>query len=122
MKKPLPVQKRPVKKPALMILLLCICCLMAACGEALPPSSGGKAPFHMVVWRTVDGGKTWASSSLEDAQAIDGPGRANFADAQHGWVLLGTGAGAGSFGVRLYRTTDGGQTWALVSAAPGTIP
>ena len=46
-----------------------------------------------------------------------------FVNAQDGWVLADFGGGAaGSEGVNLFRTTDGGQTWSLVASAPGTLP
>ena len=46
-----------------------------------------------------------------------------FVNAQDGWVLAGFGGtAAGSQGVDLFRSTDGGQTWSTVARAPGSLP
>ncbi|WP_058302172.1 WD40/YVTN/BNR-like repeat-containing protein [Gorillibacterium timonense] len=77
----------------------------------------------LVVYRTVDGGKEWASSDLP----IDGgwemyaDPRITFLDESHGWVLL-TDSHASvedqSKNKSLYLTTDGGATW--VKSGQGT--
>jgi photosystem II stability/assembly factor-like uncharacterized protein len=53
----------------------------------------------------------------------------DFVDERHGWCI-GIGAATGSASVALYRTTDGGLTWTLVShtavppapSTPGALP
>lgn len=67
------------------------------------------------VWRTTDGGATWQSSP--DLRTPDlivegwSPAYMTFTDAQHGWLMVGAGAGAGHAYVVIFRTTDGGATW-----------
>jgi len=48
-----------------------------------------------LLFRTADGGRTWASSGAYQ-------GTLDFASADYGWDMTGS---------RLYRTTDGGRTW-----------
>jgi photosystem II stability/assembly factor-like uncharacterized protein len=70
-----------------------------------------------VVVRTADGGRTWASSSVDGL-----PGALEsltMVDAQHGWALVGmnvclTFKSNCSRRTGLYSTTDGGSTWAQV--------
>ena len=81
-----------------------------------------------VLARTTDGGQIWRSYPLPipgDAARIGG---VTFIDPSHGWLLISLGAGAGSEGVQVLRTTDGGAHWATVSrtatssSAPGSLP
>jgi len=71
------------------------------------------------LWVTADGGATWrdatppgrfASASADNLLGVD------FADAKHGWVAINEAFTSGSdpsYGrVDIWRTTDGGQTWA----------
>jgi photosystem II stability/assembly factor-like uncharacterized protein len=60
------------------------------------------------VLRTVDGGEHWADVSVPGADALDFRDVEGF-DAQRA-VVLGIGPGEAS---RVYRTDDGGKTWAL---------
>jgi photosystem II stability/assembly factor-like uncharacterized protein len=72
-------------------------------------------PASAVIWRTQDGGQTWHSSSPLDLQGLNEvylPSDLVFADAQNGWLLVHVGAGMSHDYVTLYRTQDGGQTWA----------
>src|SRR5512138_653466 len=58
------------------------------------------------LFRTVDGGTSW------DRIAVPfGGGGLDFLDAKSGWMMASLGAGAGSMGVAIYRTLDGGSTW-----------
>lgn len=63
---------------------------------------------HLVVYRTVDGGRTWVSfTGRATANVFPPPGLANnfvlsFVNARDGWLLTGEG---------LLRTTNGGQNW-----------
>src|SRR5579859_6736211 len=76
-----------------------------------------------VVFRTSDGGHTWQEAMLPRVAMGLGVSQVQFVNAQDGWVLAGFGGGAaGSQGVNLFRSTDGGQTWSLVASAPGSLP
>ena len=79
----------------------------------------------IILFRTGDGGQAWQTATIDTNGA---EGRAitwypqvlalTFADAQRGWLLasLLSGGGVGMQDVVLYRTDDGGATWALVAA------
>ena len=58
--------------------------------------------------RTVDGGAQWQVMQVEGAQALDFRDVEGFSD--HVAVVLSIGPGDAS---RVYRTEDGGQSWAL---------
>ena len=60
---------------------------------------------HSGLYRTSDGGTTWARQSL--ARAGGYVLSADFVDADHGWLL----AQASTEGESLLRTQDGGRTW-----------
>ena len=55
---------------------------------------------------TSDGGVTW-----DHIQVPFGGGVIRFLDAKHGWVMASLGAGAGSMGVAILTSDDGGVTW-----------
>jgi photosystem II stability/assembly factor-like uncharacterized protein len=69
---------------------------------------------HSTVLSTHDGGRTWRrsnpirgwASSSSDYSWITG---------QRGWVLTSEGGAAGSVPTNVYRTSDGGTHWRLVS-------
>ncbi len=71
-------------------------------------------PPWPVVWRTDDAGQTWQVSQLLDMSGLDQAYATalSFADAQHGWLLTHVGVGMSHDYVTLFRTTDGGLTWA----------
>ena len=74
-----------------------------------------------VVFRTSDGGHSWQQATLPTSQL--GLSQVQFVNAQDGWVLSSPGGGAaGSEGVNLFRSTDGGHSWSLVARAPGALP
>ena len=79
----------------------------------LPADSGGVPPF-IQVWITNDGGATWTYGSI-DTSAVTGeafsPYYLNFADSQHGWLMVFLGAGMMHAYVALFKTVDGGATW-----------
>jgi photosystem II stability/assembly factor-like uncharacterized protein len=72
-------------------------------------------PATAVVWRTQDGGQTWWASASLDLQGLNefySPSDLVFVDAENGWLLVHVGAGMSHDYVVLFRTQDGGQTWA----------
>jgi photosystem II stability/assembly factor-like uncharacterized protein len=58
------------------------------------------------LYRTSNSGQTWDSIAVPF-----GGGDMEFLDANNGWMMASLGAGAGSMGVAVYRTTDAGSTW-----------
>lgn len=65
-----------------------------------------KNPLVGVMYRSSDGGGHWTSSSVPF-----GSGDLHFLDESHGWIMASLGAGAGSMGIAVFQTTDGGATW-----------
>ena len=63
-------------------------------------------PNSGTLYRTSDGGLTW----MNVMTPFSG-GDLNFIDAESGWILADLGVGAGSMGVSIFQTTDGGATW-----------
>ncbi len=59
-----------------------------------------------MLFRTSDGGVTWSGGAVPF-----GGGDMHFLDAQHGWMMASLGAGAGSMGVSILQTGDGGVSW-----------
>ena len=58
------------------------------------------------LYRTTDGGLTWTYNEVPFSR-----GDLNFLDANNGWVMSVLGAAAGSMGVSVFQTSDGGATW-----------
>jgi photosystem II stability/assembly factor-like uncharacterized protein len=58
------------------------------------------------LYRTSDGGGAWSSF-----QVPFGAGVLRFLDTKQGWVMASLGAGAGSMGVAIFQSSDGGSTW-----------
>jgi photosystem II stability/assembly factor-like uncharacterized protein len=65
-------------------------------------------PNSGFLYRTKDGGLTWAKSETPFSG-----GDLKFLDENHGWMLADLGVGAGSHAVAVYRTDDGGENWTL---------
>ena len=63
-------------------------------------------PNGGTLYRTADSGLTW-----ENITTPFSGGALKFLDEKHGWILAGLGVGAGSMGVSIFQTTDGGETW-----------
>jgi len=65
-------------------------------------------PNSGFLYRTTDGGITWTSYKVPFSRA-----RLSFliANADNGWAMSDLGAGAGSMGVSIFQTIDGGATW-----------
>ncbi len=88
------------------------------------PGSRGRP----VTYRTTDGGRTWARMGSIPIAAI-GASAPDMVTGQLGWVTAGLGIAAGSSGIAILRTVDGGERWRLVELttgtggqAPGAIP
>ncbi|WP_420148652.1 WD40/YVTN/BNR-like repeat-containing protein [Spirosoma sp.] len=104
-------------------------CFLSFCSVSAqwqPQTVGTDASFRAVsaanpnvVWvggtkgtyvRTADGGKTWQTGTVPDAQACDFRD-VQAVDAQTAYLMSAGPAEKGQ--ARIYKTTDGGQTWAL---------
>ena len=83
--------------------------------SSLQPGSGSP-DFSVAVYRTVDGGRSWQNTGQV---AVDQgwPESMDFVDRTHGWLFMNLGYAAGSQGVALYGTVDGGTTWTKLSEA-----
>jgi len=75
----------------------------------------------VVAW-TTDGGHTWRVDQAPLPSDAAGIGRITFVDRWHGWLLVSLGAGAGSEGVQILRTADGGIHWVTVSRTASVQP
>jgi photosystem II stability/assembly factor-like uncharacterized protein len=79
-----------------------------------PPMESGGMPPYIQVWKTTDGGGTWFYASI-DTSPVSGeafsPYFLNFADVQHGWLMVYLGAGMMHAYVAIFMTSDGGATW-----------
>jgi hypothetical protein len=84
----------------------------------------------VTVYHTSDGGQTWQSGDAFLLSGGGGPGLMDFIDPQHGWMMAGLGAAAGSEAVEILQTVDGGLYWQQVSltsgypnqSTPGSLP
>jgi photosystem II stability/assembly factor-like uncharacterized protein len=87
------------------------------CGEQ---DDGNKLNFHVA--NTSDSGETWSATSLKiNGQAPDefsGTGWINFADPQHGWLVLHRNSSSAFSLARLFATSDGGASWHELSSPP----
>jgi photosystem II stability/assembly factor-like uncharacterized protein len=81
-------------------------------------SPTGSITSTVTVYRTIDGGNTWEAGTPFEVPG-EGPGSLTFLNAQYGWSMAILGAAAGSEAVAIYRTTDGGDTWEMVSLTAG---
>src|SRR5215472_11959239 len=82
----------------------------------------GTSGQSSVVFSTVDGGRTWSTSKLIPG---DDPVAVAFAGQNQGLLLESMGAAMSQNPVRLYRSSDDGQSWALVARTaqvPGERP
>lgn len=88
-----------------------------------PGSQGLESPSVTTVYRTSDGGETWHEGSFEGPGVPVGgapplfAGTVRFMDPLNGWFDGAHVTGTMSL-PRLYRTTDGGETWVDASPSP----
>ena len=78
------------------------------------PTESGVIPPFIMVWSTRDGGGMWTYGSIDTSLASGeafSPWYLNFADTQHGWLMVYLGAGMMHNYVALFATSDGGATW-----------
>lgn len=64
---------------------------------------------------TSDRGQSWSSRTMPSDVAMYGPQAYSFPDSSHGWILFGEAGSGTSTLFPLYRTTDGGRSWSLLS-------
>jgi photosystem II stability/assembly factor-like uncharacterized protein len=79
--------------------------------------SSPKVPVNPVVWKTVDGGRTWQASAplnTSDLNEVYVVSDLTFASPSAGWMLIHVGAGMNHDYVALYRSVDGGTSWTRV--------
>lgn len=85
-----------------------------------------QAPGSLTVFRTSDGGRTWNQGQVPISGHLV-PIHMQFVNSSHGWLLVSTGSAAGSEGVVLWSTVDGGASWQMraqagQAGATGSIP
>jgi photosystem II stability/assembly factor-like uncharacterized protein len=74
---------------------------------------------QLSLWSTTDAGETWQRSELPVAgMGVD----LSFIDGGRGWALVHQGVAAGSEGVTLLSTSDGGRTWQEVARSDPQNP
>ncbi len=80
----------------------------------------GANPATYTIYRSVDGGLTWQATPFALSRNAIGV-QLVILDPSHGWLWVGEGAAAGHHYMALYRTVDGGATWAEVTEADGPV-
>lgn len=82
------------------------------------PTNGATGPGDAYVYRTLDGGRSWARSTVLRGATTDAAntwGPLQMVSPQVGFLLIGRGCGAGSCADAVFQTTDGGASWTLMS-------
>lgn len=84
----------------------------------------GTSQMDIVTYRTTDGGKFWSKSLLPAPSWMgEGGGIGNllFANATDGWFTAGVAATEQGV-TAIYRTTDSGRTWSMISVGTNLGP
>jgi photosystem II stability/assembly factor-like uncharacterized protein len=93
---------------------------------AVPAPGPNRQPWRATFFSTADDGKTWTRAGAIDAGYGGTIAQLDFVDSLHGWLRVDLGVAAGSSGLAIYQTVDGGSHWILASktngAAGGTTP
>ncbi|MDA8218521.1 MAG: YCF48-related protein [Dehalococcoidales bacterium] len=85
-------------------------------------AAAAETPGVVTVFRTEDGGRTWSGAELPDNVIAGAPILGmylQFADSNHGWLMIEPDHGMNSSPGVLYATTDGGVTWTEVASVGG---
>ena len=85
---------------------------------AAPSSTPATDPSRVTLIKTSDGGASWSAAGTADI-AQGGVVQLDFIDAQLGWLRADLGVAAGSSGIAIYKTVDGGSHWTLASQTSG---
>ena len=74
---------------------------------------GGFTTGPYTIFRTTNGGATWLATSAPLQRG--GIVSLYFVDRRYGWATVSLGAAAGSEGIAILRTADGGASWLLAA-------
>jgi photosystem II stability/assembly factor-like uncharacterized protein len=90
------------------------------------PHGPGPGPTTVSVFATSDGGRTWSPGKPFVAKP-SWDGELDFVDARNGWAVATIVSALGNQAAEVWRTTDGGATWDVVSRSftsfvPGLLP
>src|SRR5436189_3272066 len=99
------LRKNLAKKPSLMILLLFLCCLIAACGAA-PTGSGGGSNEQPTATSTTPAQQNATPTPTPRPLPAEPLISIRFLDQSRGWGLTKHA---------VLRTSDGGKSWQDVS-------
>ncbi len=80
--------------------------------------TGDTNSYGAVVYKTTDGGGTWAKKIISNNQGEIGI-QLQFVDADYGWISVVNFATMTGY---IYKTTDGGNTWSLLLTMPPPLP
>jgi photosystem II stability/assembly factor-like uncharacterized protein len=78
------------------------------------PGEASAGSASLVVYRTTDGGQSWEPGETLEL-SFEQPVPVDFVDPQRGWMMVSQGFAAGSEGVRILRSDDGGLHWGAVA-------
>src|SRR5947207_1616193 len=79
----------------------------------------GSPTFHVVTFRTVDGGKTWQRGAEVAGPLISALPQQFFLDSDHGWLVMSGQDLAHPSWPAVYASADGGLHWSLVAENAG---
>ncbi len=76
----------------------------------------------LTVLRTTTGGRVWDRSVIHIARAMSMVEQVDFTSANDGWIRAFSGGAMMQGDTDIFRTTNQGASWTLVSAAGGYVP